>query len=36
MTVRPGSAIAGKTITEAHLRNLEGCSWSRRSATVRR
>jgi di/tricarboxylate transporter len=24
MTVRPGSAIAGKTISEAHLRNLEG------------
>jgi di/tricarboxylate transporter len=24
MTVRPGSAIAGKTIAEAHLRNLEG------------
>jgi di/tricarboxylate transporter len=24
MTVQPGSAIAGKTVTEAHLRNLEG------------
>ncbi len=24
MTVRPGSAVAGKTIAEAHLRNLEG------------